>query len=122
MSVALTKESENLLVVNIKGDFTFEDLEEVQDKGHDEIDRSGKVKILILAEEFSGWGMGGDWGDLTFMYEHDPHIEKIAFVAREEWKDPILLFLRAGRRQASVRFFPPGGEKDARDWIESESK
>ena len=121
MSVTFTKdkESENLIVVHIKGIFTFEDLKEFQNKGGDEIDRSGKVKLLILAEQFSGWGKEGDWGDLTFMYEHDAYIEKIAVVAEAKWKDEILMFVGAGRRQASVEFFLEDGEEDARDWLQS---
>ncbi len=119
MSITITKESENLLVVHIKGTFTFEDLKEVQSKGSDEIDRSGKAKMLILAEQFSGWGKEGDWGDLTFMYEHDAQIEKIAIVAEAKWKDQILMFVGAGRRQAAVEFFLDGKEEDARIWLQS---
>ena len=121
MSVTLTKESENLIVVHIKGTFTFEDLKDVQNKGRDEIDRSGKVKLLILAEQFSDWGKEGDWGDLTFMHEYDPYIEKIAVVAEGKWKDQMLMFVGAGRRQAAVELFLDGGEEDARDWLRSES-
>jgi len=122
VSVAVTKELENLLVVRIKGILTFEDLRDVQDKARAEIDRSQKVKLLILAEQFSGWGKEGDWGDLTFMYEHDPYIEKIAVVTNEKWKGEILMFLGAGRRQAVVEFFLDDGEEDARDWLQSESE
>ena len=122
MSVTITKESEDLIVVNIKGTFTIEDLKEVQNQGRDEIDRSGKVRLLILAEQFSGWGKEGDWGDLTFMYEYDPYIEKIAVIADEKWKSQIVLFIGVGRRQASVAFFISGEEKDARDWLQSESE
>jgi len=121
VSVTFTKESENLLVVQIKGTFTFEDLKEFQSKGSDEIDRSGKVKMLILAEQFSGWGKEGDWGDLTFMYEHDAQIEKIAIVAEAKWKDQILMFVGAGRRQAAVEFFLDGREQDARNWLQREN-
>ena len=120
MSVTLTEESDRLIVVQIEGTFTFEDLKEVQNKGRDQIDRSGKVKLLILAEQFTGWGKEGDWGDLTFMYEHDPHIDKIAIVANEKWKDEILIFVGAGRRQAAVESF--GGEEDARNWLRSGSE
>ena len=120
MSVTFTKdkESENLIVVHIKGTFTFEDLKEFQNKGGDEIDRSGKVKLLILAEQFSGWGKEGDWGDLTFMYEYDPYIEKIAVVADVKWKDEMLMFVGANRRQASVEFFLPDETQSARDWLQ----
>ncbi len=120
MSVTFTKdkESENLIVVHIKGTFTFEDLKEFQNKAHAEIDRSRKVKLLILAEEFSEWGKDGDWGDLTFMYEHDPYIEKIAVVAESKWKDEMLMFVGAGRRQASVEFFLSDETQGARDWLQ----
>jgi len=122
VSATIAKESENLLVVHIKGIFTIEDLKEFQRQGGDEIDRSGKVRLLILAEQFSGWGKEGDWGDLTFMYEYDPYIEKIAVVAKAKWKDQILMFVGAGRRQAAVEFFLDGREQDARNWLQSESK
>ena len=124
MSVTFSKdkESENLFVVQIKGIFTFEDLKEIQDKARAEIERSQKIKLLVLAEEFSGWGKEGDWGDLTFMYEADPHINKIAIVAEGKWKDQLLMYLGAGRRQAAVEFFLDGDEKKARDWLQSENQ
>ena len=120
MSAIITKESENCFVVCIEGVLTFNDLKEFEKRGHDEIDRSQKAKILFLAEQFSGWGKEGDWGDLTFMHEYDPYIEKIAVVANEKWRDQLLMFLRADVRQASVMFFLPSEEKDARDWLQSE--
>ncbi|MHC4560166.1 MAG: SpoIIAA family protein [Planctomycetota bacterium] len=121
MSVIFTKESENLFVIHIKGIFTFEDLKEFENKARAEIDRSRKVKLLILAEQLSDWGKEGNWGDLTFMYEYDPYVEKIAVVADEKWRSQIIMFIGVGRRQASVGFFVSGKEEDARDWLRSES-
>ncbi len=119
MSVTFTKdkESKNLFVVQIKGIFTFKDLKEIQNKARVEIDRSQKIKVLILAEQFSEWGKEGDWGDLTFMYEYDPYIEKIAIVADNRWKDELLMFTGASSRQASVEFFLTDREEDARIWL-----
>lgn len=121
MSVTFTKdkESKNLFVVQIKGTFTFEDLKEIQNKARVEIDRSQRIKLLVLAEQFSGWGKEGDWGDLTFMYEYDPYIEKIAVVTESKWKDEMLMFVGASRRQASVEIFLEGKEEDARVWLRS---
>ena len=121
MSATFSKESENLFVIHIQGTLTFEDLNQVQINARAEIDRSQKIKVLILAGQFSGWGKEGDWGDLTFMYEYDPHIEKIAIVTSHKWRDEILMFVGAGRRQATVEFFLSDGEKDARDWLQSEN-
>ena len=121
MSITFTKESDDLFVINAQGVLTFEDLKEIENKVSEGIDRNRKTKLLILAEEFSGWGKEGDWGDLTFMYEYDPYTEKIAVVAEANWKDQMLMFLGAGRRQAEVKFFFYDEEKDARDWLHGES-
>ena len=122
MSVTITKESENLFVVTIQGVYTYDDQKEIEKhaEGNTNLDR--KVKILILAEEFSGWGKEGNWGDLTFMYEHDAQIEKIAVVAEDKWEDEILMFLGAGKRQAAVEFFTVGEIQAARDWLQSENQ
>ena len=118
MSITFAKESEDLFVVCIEGILTFDDQKEIEKRVRDEIDRNQKAKFLILAEQFSGWGKEGDWSDLTFMYEYDPYIEKIAVVADKKWKDQILMFLGAGMRQAQVQFFHAGEEGKARDWLQ----
>ena len=122
MSMTFTKESDDLFVINIQGVLTFEDLKDVEKRARAEIDRSQKTKLLVLADQFSGWGKEGDWGDLTFMHEYDPYIEKIAVVANEKWKDEILMYLGAGRRQAQVKFFFDDEAEDARDWLQSVSE
>ncbi len=122
MSMTFTKESDDLFVIKVQGVLTFEDIKEVENKASEGIDRSQKTKLLILAEEFTGWGKEGDWGDLTFMYEYDPNIEKIAVVAEANWKDQMLMYIGAGIRQAQVKFFFYDEEKDARDWLQSESE
>jgi hypothetical protein len=122
MSVTFAKESKNLIVLNLKGTFTFEDLKEIENKAHAEIIQSQKIKVLVLAEQFSEWSKDGDWGDLTFMFEHDPYIEKIAVVAESKWREQILMFVGAGRRQASVEFFLPDETQGAREWLQNRSE
>jgi hypothetical protein len=75
------------------------------------------VNCLIVAEQFAGWGKDGNWGDLTFMFESDPVIDKIAVVAKKQNKDELLMFLGAGRRQAEVRYFPSGEVDKAQNWL-----
>ena len=122
MSITISKETENLFVVTIKGIYTYDDQKEIEKHGDGNPNLDQKVKILVIAEEFSGWGKEGDWGDLTFMYEHDAQIEKIAVVAKDNWEDQILMFLGAGRRQAAVEFFSAGEIQAARDWLQSENQ
>ena len=122
MSITISKESENLFVSTIKGVFTYDDQKVLEKHAGSNINPGQKIKILILTEEFSGWSKEGDWGDLTFMYEYDSYVDKIAVVAEDKWKDQILMFLGAGRRQAAVKFFLPGEIQAARNWLQSESQ
>ena len=120
MSVTFTKESDDLFVINLQGIFTFYDLKEVEKSAREQIDRNKKNKVLVLSEDFTGWGKEGDWGDLTFFHEYDPYIEKIAVVAEANWKDEMLMYIGAGRRKAEVKFFFE--DEDAWDWLGSESE
>jgi hypothetical protein len=120
MGMAIRRKSEDLLLVHFTGILKDSDQEEYERIGRLEIDRSRKIKIFVNATGFSGWGKGGDWGDLRFMYEYDPYIEKIAVMAEDKWKDQMLEYLRAGKRQALVRFFDPLHAQEARDWIHTD--
>jgi hypothetical protein len=117
MSVTISKESNNCVVVTVSGVFSYKDLEAVQNAAKETLKYGVKVNCLILAERFSGWGKDGNWGDLTFMYENDPLINKIAVVAQEKHKDELLMFLGAGMRQAAVKFFSGVQENEARIWL-----
>jgi len=50
MSVSFTRESEDLFVVSVEDVLTFNDQKEVEIRVSTEIDRSRKVKLLVLAE------------------------------------------------------------------------
>jgi hypothetical protein len=118
VSSRFTRESDDLFVIHVSGVFTFDDLKEVENSSSGIKATDNKVKVLITTEDLAGWGKEGDWGDLTFMYEIDPHIDKIAVVAEDKWKDQRLMFLGAGRRQAEVRFFFEDEEEYAREWLQ----
>jgi hypothetical protein len=118
MSVALTRETNNFFVISIDGVLLYDELKEIENKGRLDFKLEVDIKLLVLAQNFSGWGKEGDWGDLTFVYEIDPKLDKIAVVTQEKWKDEMLMYLGAGRRQAEVKIFLEDEEKDARDWLQ----
>ncbi len=122
MSATFTKESENLFVVSIDGILTFDDLKKIENKGLQDFKLEVDIKLLVLAQNFSGWSKEGNWGDLIFFYEVDPKIDKIAVVTQGKWKDEMLMYLGAGRRQAEVKIFFEDEEDDARDWLQSENE
>ena len=103
MGVKGEKEPSGLYILRISGVFTNQDRKAMEAAGRAEIDRSSKIKILILADGFAGWGKEGDWGDIRFMLEYDPDMEKIAVVADEKWRDPSSCTWRraTGRRPSN---------------------
>jgi len=117
MSIRVSKNSDDCVVITVSGILTFEELESVQKTAKGVFNPDGKINCLIEAKQFSGWGKAGNWGDLTFLYESDPYIGKIAVVATEQRKDELLMFLGAGRRQAAVRFFLSGEDNKAQNWL-----
>jgi hypothetical protein len=118
MSVALTKKSEGFFVVNIKGILAFDEQKEIEGKAQKDFGDTQNIKILVLATQFDGWGKKGDWGDLTFMREHDPQIAKIAVVTEEQWHDWMAMFISPYKRQAEVKIFSKDEEDEARSWLQ----
>jgi hypothetical protein len=80
---------------------------------------TGKIKLLLLLDEFAGWEPGEEWGDVSFFFKHDPDIEKIAVVGESRWRDEMQMFLFADYRQAEVRFFAETDLEPARVWLMS---
>jgi hypothetical protein len=117
MGITISKEPSDYIVATVTGVFLYKDLEVVQSAAKEMLNSIAKVNCLILAKQFSGWGKDGDWGDLTFMYESDSSIGKIAVVGEKKWRDELLMFLGAGRRQAAVKFFYSDEEDKARIWL-----
>jgi hypothetical protein len=117
MSVTVSKESNNCIVITVDDVLSYGDLQAVQDAAKEMLKSGVKINCLILADRFSGWGKAGDWGDLAFMYETDALIHKIAVVAKENRRDELLMFLGAGRRQAAVKVFLPDEKDKARVWL-----
>jgi len=81
------------------------------------IAREGKIRALMIAEGFEGWERKADWGDVSFMMEQGQHIEKMAIVGDEKWRDDALAFTAKGFRPAAIEFFPASRINEARIWL-----
>ncbi len=109
-----------ILSAKISGELSKTEVSKMQAGAAAAIQRWGKIKALLILENFRGWSREGDWGDITFMTEHDKDIDKIAVVGDEEWKDFFFAFLAKGFRQAAIEYFLPGDLAKARAWLDSD--
>ncbi len=106
-----------ILTIKVTGRLEQPELAGVQRQASEAIREHGPVRILVLTEDFRGWAKGGAWEDLSFQMDQDPHIEKMAVVADESWKDLALLFTGRGLRPFPVEHFLPAEENTARAWL-----
>jgi hypothetical protein len=115
MSMEMRVEGQGLLVARIHGILRRSELDEGQGAAAKMIRQVGKISALILLEGFQGWERRDEWSDMSFLFEHDNDIEKIALVGQEKWRDEALMFAGAGLRHSAVRYFNDADE--ARAWL-----
>ena len=106
-----------VISAKISGELDKSEVSQMQAAALQAIQRCGKISALFILEKFEGWKSGDDWGDVTFMTEHDEEIVKIAVVGEEGWRDMIYAFLAKGFRGAEVEYFLPSQVSRARSWL-----
>lgn len=122
MGFTIINESGPIVSAKISGELTVAEVGRLQGLALEAIQRSGKIRGLLILENFRGWKREADWGDVSFLTRHDKDIAKIAVVGEEKWRDPFYAFLAKGFRQAEVEYFLPGDAAKARAWLEEKSK
>ena len=106
-----------VISANIAGELSNSEVRQMQTAALEAIRTCGKISALFLLQDFQGWKRAADWGDVTFLTEHDKDIAKIAVVGEDQWRDSVYAFLAKGFRQAEVEFFLPGDLAKARGWL-----
>lgn len=106
-----------VISANITGELSNSEVRQMQTAALEAIRTCGKISALFLLQDFQGWKRAADWGDVTFLTEHDKDIAKIAVVGEDQWRDSVYAFLAKGFRQAEVEFFLPGDLAKARGWL-----
>jgi stage II sporulation SpoAA-like protein len=70
-----------------------------------------------LLDGFEGWERHRDWGDVSFVTQEGRHIEKMAIVGDEKWRDEALAFTAAGFRPTAIEFFAASQLGNAKRWL-----
>jgi hypothetical protein len=117
MALTIVDPSGPIVSAKITGELSASEVSEMQAAAVEAIRRCGKISALFILEHFRGWKPAGDWGDGTFLSEHDDSIVKIAVVGEEQWRDLVYAFLAKGYRQAKVEYFLPTDLAKARAWL-----
>jgi len=108
-----------IISVKISGEVSRVEVGQIQAAALKAIQRCGKISALLILDDFRGWKREGNWGDISFMTQHDKEIAKIAVVGDEQWRDLIYAFLAKGFRSAAIEYFPRADLTKARVWLEA---
>ena len=117
MPVEIIDAAGKLLQIKIRGMLKKADYDRIIQIAKEAIAREGKVRALAILEGFEGWERHEDWGDVSFMMEQGQHIEKMAIVGDEKWRDDALAFTAKGFRPTAIEFFPESRLAEARKWL-----
>ena len=117
MGVTIQQEAGNLTVMRISGLLKKSEMDAALEAEAKKWKAATKVKVLVMLEDFKGWERSADWGDVSFLLEHDNQIDKIAIVADPKWEVETLTFAGEGFRRGQVKFFPMKQIALARVWL-----
>jgi hypothetical protein len=106
-----------ILTVKVRGKLKHADLVAMQKSAAEYIRKNGKVKFLVITEDFQGWERQGDWGDVSFSGKYDAYIEKMAIVGEKKWEDLALVFVAKGFRPVAIEYFLHEQLDQARAWL-----
>ena len=73
-----------VISANITGELSNSEVRQMQTAALEAIRTCGKISALFLLQDFQGWKRAADWGDVTFLTEHDKDIAKIAVVGEDQ--------------------------------------
>ncbi len=118
MAISSRTLADRLHQITLNGLLTWAEFQAFQTQAETgNIFASGKVRALILLDNFTGWESGEQWGDVSFFFKHDQDIEKIAVVGEPRWRDEMFTFLFADYRQAETQFFTESEREAAHAWL-----
>jgi len=121
MSVEVLSPAAGLITCKISGKLMHADYTGGRQAIAKILEKQGKARILVIAEDFQGWERGAAWGDISFQAKLDPHIERMAIVAEKQWEDLVILFAGKDLRRFPVEYFPPAQQAAAQAWLANDS-
>jgi hypothetical protein len=110
------KIAENTIEIRLSGKIKREDYDRYVPQIEQIIAQRGKVRALVIMEDFHGWDAAGLWQDIKFDWKHFSDFERIAFVGEKTWEKGMSKFCKPFTT-AEIRYFTPDKSDEARRWV-----
>ena len=110
-------EPPDLVGATLKGVIGADDQADVVDWVRTAIRHLGRVRVLIVLDEFSGWMPAASFESRAWLGD-DEGVSQIAIVGQDEWRTEVLTVIAQPIRALPIRYFKT--ETDARQWLRTE--
>ena len=117
MPCEIIEREKGLITIKISGMLKEAELDRAEQMAAEDMRSGGKIRLLLLVDNFQGWDNRDDWGDVSFQSQYDEQIEKIAIVCEERWRQKAETFAGKGIRNVEIRSFTPSQAALAKAWI-----
>jgi hypothetical protein len=117
MSCKIISVDGGLLTVRLSNILRLAEQQAVQKIAEEMIGAAGKIRMLVIAENFEGWSREDDWNDMGFLMEYGDSVVKMAIVGEAHWKDDAYAFAGKGLRDTEIEFFAPSALHEAECWV-----
>jgi SpoIIAA-like len=115
--ISIEHDREHYLVCRISGTFTKADFEAAAPQIENELElREGRLRLMVVLENFHGWDAGALWEEMKFNADHDGQLGRIAVLgdsASEEWG----VTLANPFFGSEMRFYAMDDRAAARTWL-----
>jgi SpoIIAA-like len=108
--------SGKMLEVRLTGKLTAETYEQFVPVVDQQIKEFGKLRMLVILDDFHGWTAGALWEDMKFDLKHWRDIEKLAIVGETRWEAGMATFCKPFTT-ATIKYFDHTKLDEARQWI-----
>ena len=117
MPIDFRIQDSDVIVLRVSGELKIDEFQDTQLQCEEIIKTIGRVKLLVITENFQGWERAEGWEDWSFAERNDPYIDKIAIVGDPKWKDLVFAFTAKGLRPVSIEYFDSDQETKAWQWL-----
>lgn len=109
-------ETGNIIEITLTGKLTRDAYETFVPQIEQQLRENGKLRMLVLLQDFHGWTAGALWEDIKFDAKHFSNIERLALVGETKWEKGMATFCKPFT-MAKVRYFDSSEIESARQWL-----
>lgn len=117
MAIHVSEEiRENVLEVHVTGKLELEDYQKFVPDSERLIQKYGKIRVLVVMQDFHGWNARALWEDIKWDVKHFNQVERVALVGEKKWQEGMAAFCKPFTT-AKVRYFELAQLEEARVWV-----